>query len=213
MSSSAPWSARAETPRRRYRVDEEAGHAVVGEAVDLRLVLFAVFDVRQLRGCPELAPPDGNVAVEDERRVGAALADESLLEGPVGLVRALLLGVHGVEPGAPAAAPHAVVALGEVCERVPCLRRQRPNGERLGRVLGGQGMSQYRRSASRRPQAGETPICGSLRADRRLRAGLGEALADRLHLRQRLLLLLEIVVRSLATFVSPIASAIVIRPS
>ena len=34
---------------------------------------------------PELAPRDGDVAVEDQRGVGAALADESLLQVAVAL--------------------------------------------------------------------------------------------------------------------------------
>ena len=62
-------------PRRRgggSAVDEEAGEAVVRRAVELRLVLLAVVDVRQLLRRYELAPRDGDVSVEDERSVGAA---------------------------------------------------------------------------------------------------------------------------------------------
>src|SRR5262249_45627701 len=80
----------------------------------------------------ELAPPDGDVAVEDQRGVGSVLADESLLECSIGVVRELLLGVEGVEPRAPATAPHAVVSFRQAREGVPRLRSQRSNGE--GRV-------------------------------------------------------------------------------
>src|SRR4029078_374453 len=86
-------------------VDEEARQAVVRQAVALGLGLLAVLDLLQLVRASELAPPAGAVAVQDQRGVGSALADESLLECSIGVVRELLLGVEGVEPRAPATAP------------------------------------------------------------------------------------------------------------
>ena len=87
-------------------------------------------------GLPNWHHPTADGAVEDQRGVGSALADESLLECSIGVVRELLLGVEGVEPRTPATAPHAVVSFREARERVPRLRGQRPNGEGRGGVLG-----------------------------------------------------------------------------
>ena len=62
-------------------------------------------------GRAELRPRDGLVAVEDEVGVGAVLVDEALLEPLVGLLGALLVSGHGVEPRAPAAAEDPVAPL------------------------------------------------------------------------------------------------------
>src|SRR4029450_5948393 len=107
-------------------VDEEARQAVVRQAVELGLVLLPVLDVLQLLRASELAPPDGDVPVEDQRGVGSALADESLLECSIGVVRELLLGVEGVEPRTPATPPHAVVSFREARARAPRLRSKQP---------------------------------------------------------------------------------------
>src|SRR3954447_15488629 len=138
-------------------VDEEARHSVVREDVELRLVLLAVLDVLQLLRGSELAPRDGDVSVEDQRGVGAASADQSLLERTVGVVRELFLGVEGVEPRAPAATPHAVVSLGEIGERVPRLGSERPDGEAVRELVLGHLRSLTRRRLDERPHARAPP--------------------------------------------------------
>ncbi len=94
-------------------VHEDAGDAVVGRGVGRRLVLLAVLDVRELLRAGRTGPRHRLVTVEHERRVCAALLDQPLLEGVVALRGERLLGVQGVEPGAPAAAEHTVVPLDE----------------------------------------------------------------------------------------------------
>src|SRR3954454_16911179 len=89
-------------------------------------------DARQFLGGPVLAPPDGEVAVEDEGGVRLALPDEPLLPG--GTVVAI--GVPGrvlrVEPQAPAPrrTPRGVaLALDQAGEVVPRVGPERLDDE------------------------------------------------------------------------------------
>ena len=94
-------------------VDEDARDAIVGQLVRaLRLVVLPVMDVRELGRRAVLAPSDSCVAVEDQRGMSVALADETLLPGTAFL--ALGPADPRMEPGAPAAAePHTGELLGE----------------------------------------------------------------------------------------------------
>jgi hypothetical protein len=68
--------------------------------------------------------------------MGAALFDEPLLVRLVAELCAFHIVGAAVEPGAPAAAPHAVVPPGEVGEGVPRLRPERLDPV-AGPILGG----------------------------------------------------------------------------
>src|SRR5512132_199270 len=57
--------------------------------------------------------------------VCTALLDQPLLEGAVALGRERLLGMEGVEPGAPTATEHTVVPLDEPRECIPGIRIER----------------------------------------------------------------------------------------
>src|SRR6185312_6388126 len=100
-------------------VDEDARDAIVGWLTGVgRLVFLAVMDVRELVRRAVLTPGHRGVAVEDQGRMRMALANKTLLPGTAYF--ALGPADSRVEPGAPAAAePHALVLLGEKCERIP----------------------------------------------------------------------------------------------
>ena len=68
--------------------------------------------------------------------MGVALFDEPPLVLLIADLSAFRIVNAAVEPGAPAAAPHAVVPPGEVGEGVPCLRPERLNPV-AGPALGG----------------------------------------------------------------------------
>jgi hypothetical protein len=74
-----------------------------------------------------LRPGPRFLAVEDQCRVGVPALYEAPLELPVAQFLALgRVGVH-VEPDTPAAAPHAVVPLRQVGERLPGIGAQCPD--------------------------------------------------------------------------------------
>src|SRR4029453_6070996 len=106
-------------------VHEDAGDPVVGRLVESGLVLLAVVDVRQFLRGAVLAPRHCLTTVEHQRSVSAALLDQPLLEGTVALGCERLLGMEGVEPGAPTATEHTVVPLDEPRECVPGIRIER----------------------------------------------------------------------------------------
>src|SRR5436190_11097826 len=111
-------------------VDEDACDAIVGQLLRAgRLVILPVVDVRELLGRAVLGPRHRGVAVEHERRMGVALANETLLPGPA--LFALGPADARMEPCAPTAAePHAVVLFSEGGEGIP-----RRGIKRLDRVL------------------------------------------------------------------------------
>jgi hypothetical protein len=80
-----------------------------------------VVDVREFRGRAVLGLGNGLVAVEDEGSVCPILRDQPLLERVVALRGERLLGVEGMEPGAPTPTEHTVVPLDEIGERVPSI--------------------------------------------------------------------------------------------
>src|SRR4029453_18316103 len=82
-------------------------------------------------GVPLLAPRHCLITVEHQRSPCAPLLDQLLLEGAVALGRERLLGMEGVEPGAPTATDHTVVPLDEPRECVP--RRRAAHVLRSGR--------------------------------------------------------------------------------
>src|SRR4029453_11680497 len=82
-------------------------------------------------GVPLLAPRHCLITVEHQRSPCAPLLDQLLLEGAVALGRERLLGMEGVEPGAPTATDHTVVPLDEPRECVP--RRRAAHVPRSGR--------------------------------------------------------------------------------
>src|SRR5262249_145697 len=82
------------------------------------LVLPAVMDVRQLLRSAVLAPGNGVVAVEDECRMGVALAHEALL--PRAAFLALRPALARVEPRAPPPAqPTTLVLVEQARIRIP----------------------------------------------------------------------------------------------
>src|SRR5215831_1261743 len=111
-------------------VDENARDAIVGRLIGAgRLVFLPVMDVRKLIRRAVLAPRHRSVAVEDQRRVSAALANETLLPGAPFF--ALGPALSRMKPRAPAATePTPVVLLEETRKGIP-----RRRIERLDRVL------------------------------------------------------------------------------
>src|SRR3954454_19468516 len=110
-------------------VDEEAGDPPIrkgDETVDVRA---AALDARQLVGRPELTPADAPRAVVHERGVGPALPDSGLLLGSVLRHGLRAPDPFGVKAHAPAAAPHAVVALDQLREVRPGALVQRPRAQ------------------------------------------------------------------------------------
>src|SRR5262249_27207031 len=85
---------------------------------------LAVVDVRQLVRRAELGPRNRLVALENQGSVCPILFDEPFFERLIALSGERLLGVEGVEPGAPTAAEHTVVPLDEPGERVPSVRTE-----------------------------------------------------------------------------------------
>ena len=100
-------------------VHEDARDPVVRQLVEGLLVLLAVVDVRQFLRRAVLGPRNRLVALENQGSVCSILLDQLLLERVIALCRERLLGVEGVEPGAPTPTEHTVVPLDESGERVP----------------------------------------------------------------------------------------------
>src|SRR4051794_26927806 len=92
-------------------IDEEARDPPIREGAQPGLVGAPVLDPRQLLGRPELAPAHALGPIEHEGRMCAAFEDPSLLLGAVLRRRLRPPDALDVEAHAPAAAPHAVVAL------------------------------------------------------------------------------------------------------
>src|SRR5262245_14302147 len=105
-------------------VDEEAGEAVIGRLIEARGVLLQVVDVGKLSRRTVLAPADRDRTVEDHGRVSVACANQTLLDGAVPLRAFPLLGARGMEPRAPATAPHAIVFVRQPDEGVPGRRTE-----------------------------------------------------------------------------------------
>src|SRR4030095_15943176 len=101
------------------------GDPVVGRRVESGLVLLAVVDVRQFLRGAVLAPRHCLVTVEHTRGVCAALLAKPFLESAVACGGERLLGMEGVEPGAPTATEHTIVPLDEPRECVPGSRIER----------------------------------------------------------------------------------------
>ena len=144
---------------------------VVGWRVAGGLVVLAVFHVRQLLRRAVLAPRHRLVAVEDQRCMGTALLDVRALETSGCPRIPARVRVRPDEPDAPAAPEDAVVLLHQRRERVPRLRRERPDREVVrhgdsldSRLLSGVSFSSQSRRGYRRrrrlPERFPHPLAG-----------------------------------------------------
>jgi hypothetical protein len=106
-----------------------------------RLVLLPVVDLRELGRRAELAPPDGAIAVQDQRCVGMTFLDQPPLHCAIALDADTDVGGLGVERQAPASTPHAVVTLDERCEGRPAVGIERSDRPRAHR-----GFTQHRQN-------------------------------------------------------------------
>src|SRR4051794_31484184 len=103
-------------------VDVEAGDPPVGQRRRILVVLAAVLDTGQLRRTAVLAPALGqSLLVEHECGVRPIGADALLLDRAATAAHPIPL---GVEPDAPTAAEHTVVALDQLSKGIPGRRVQ-----------------------------------------------------------------------------------------